>query len=122
MAGMAMNCFGVCYWLIDVHGWQKWSKPFAIYGMNAITVFVLAGVLGRLSLEIRWENATGLKVPLKTVLYEFFCAPFSSPETAPFLGFLASPKNASLMWALMYVALLYLVVYVMYRRRWFLKL
>jgi len=31
MAGMAMNCFGVCYWLVDVQGWRKWAKPFAIY-------------------------------------------------------------------------------------------
>jgi predicted acyltransferase len=89
--------------------------------MNAITVFVLAGVLGRLSLEIRLENASGLKVSLKTVLYELFCAPFGSPETAPFLSFLAGPKNASLMWALICVALLYVVAYVMYRRKWFLK-
>jgi predicted acyltransferase len=121
MAGMAMNCFGVCYWLIDVHGWQKWAKPFAIYGMNAVTVFVLAGILGRLSLEIKLQKASGAVMPLKTVLYDLLCAPFASPERAPLLGFLASPKNASLMWALMYVALLYIIAYVMYRRKWFLK-
>ena len=46
MAGMAMNCFAVCYWLVDVQGWRKWAKPFAIYGMNAIAVFMLAGLLG----------------------------------------------------------------------------
>jgi predicted acyltransferase len=49
------------------------------------------------------------------------CAPFASPDTAPFFGFLASPKNASLMWALMYVIGLYLIAYGMYRRKWFLK-
>jgi predicted acyltransferase len=46
---------------------------------------------------------------------------FASPDTAPFLSFLASPNNASLMWALMYVVGLYLVAYLMYRRKWFLK-
>jgi predicted acyltransferase len=34
---------------------------------------------------------------------------------------LASRENASLMWALMYVAVLYLVTYGVYRRKWFLK-
>jgi predicted acyltransferase len=121
MAGMALNCFGVCYWLIDVQGWQRWAKPFAIYGMNAITVFVLAGILGRLSLEIKLADGSGQAVPLKTVLYNLVCAPFSSPETMPFLGFLASPKNASLLWALLYVGILYLVAWWMYRRKWFLK-
>ena len=58
---------------------------------------------------------------LQSYLYENLCAPFASPDTAPFFGFLASPKNASLMWALMYVAVLYLVAYGMYRRKWFLK-
>jgi predicted acyltransferase len=121
MAGMAMVCFAFCYWLMDVQGWRRWGKPFAIYGMNAITVFVLAGVLGRLSLAIEATNAAGKSVPLKAFLYDKFFEPFASPETAPFFGFLASPKNASLLWALMYVLVLYLVAYVMYRRRLFVR-
>ncbi|HWV99578.1 MAG TPA: DUF5009 domain-containing protein [Candidatus Acidoferrum sp.] len=121
MAGMALVGFAVCYWLVDVQGWRKCAKPFAVYGMNAITVFVLAGVLGRLSLEIKMVTAAGAKVALKTWLYEKFFAPFASPETAPCLGFLASPRNASLLWALLYVLALYLVAYAMYRKRWFVK-
>jgi predicted acyltransferase len=121
MAGMAMNCFAVCYWLVDVQGWRKWAKPLAIYGMNAIAVFMLSGLLGRVMAAIKLTNAAGKQVGLQTYLYEKICAPFASPETAPFLGFLASPNNASLMWALMYVTMLYLVAYGMYRRKWFLK-
>jgi predicted acyltransferase len=121
MAGMAMNCFAVCYWLVDVQGWRKWAKPFAIYGMNAITVFMLAGLLGRILPAIRWTDPAGKTVGLQTYLYDHICAPFASPDTAPFFSLLASPKNASLMWALMYVAALYLVAWVMYRRKWFLK-
>jgi len=120
MAGLAMICLGVYYWFIDVKGCRTLVKPFAIYGMNAITVFVLAGVLGRLSLEIRIGPA-GNAVALKTWLYDRLCGPFAGPDTAPFLGFLASPKNASLLWALMYVTLLYVVAWVMYRKKWFVK-
>ena len=121
MAGMAMNCFAVCYWLVDVQGWRKWAKPFAIYGMNAITVFMLAGLLGRILPAIKLTTAAGKSVGLQTYLYDHLCAPFARHETAPFFGFLASRNNASLMWALMYVAVLYLVAYGMYRRKWFLK-
>lgn len=120
MAGLAMVCLGVYYWVIDVQGWRKWAKPLAIYGMNAIAVFVLAGVLGRLSLEVKIGPADNA-VALKTWLYKLLCAPFASPDTAPFFGFLASPKNASLLWALMYVTLLYLIAYGMYRKKWFVK-
>ena len=121
MAGMAMNCFGVCYWLVDIQGWRKWARPFAIYGMNAIAVFMLAGLLGRILPAIPVATAAGKPVGLQTYLYQHLFAPFAHPDTAPFFGFLASPKNASLLWALMYVAMLYLAAYIMYRRKWFLK-
>jgi len=121
MAGMAMNCFAVCYWLVDVQGWRKWAKPFAIYGMNAIAVFMMAGLLGRILPAIKLTDSAGKRVGLQSYLYTHLCVPFASPETAPVLGFLASPRNASLMWALLYVAVLFLAAYVMYRRKWFLK-
>ena len=121
MAGMAMNCFAVSYWLVDVQGWRKWARPFAIYGMNAIAVFLLAGVLGRILPAIKVATLAGKPVGLQGYLYKHLFVPFASPETAPFFGFLASPKNASLMWALVYVLALYLAAYGMYRRKWFLK-
>lgn len=109
MAGLAMTVFGVCYWLVDRQKYQTWAKPFAIYGMNAITVFVLAGVLGRLSLEIKVQVAEK-PIALKTYLFENFFKPLG--ET-PFLG--------SFVWALMYVTLLYLVAYALYRKKWFIR-
>lgn len=108
MAGLAMICLGVYHWLIDVQGWRAWARPLAIYGMNAITVFVLAGVLGRL-LSIKFEVA-GKLVSIQAWLFAHCFSP------------LASPKNASLLWALMFVALLYLVAWGMYRKKWFVKL
>lgn len=109
MAGMAMLCFATCYWFVDVQGWRRWTKPFEIYGMNAITVFVLAGVLGRLVIELKVPNSAGAAVALKTWLYQGLFVP------------LASPKNASLLWALMCVLVLYGVAYLMYRRKWIIK-
>jgi predicted acyltransferase len=114
MAGLAMNIFGIFYWLVDVKEHQKWARPFAIYGMNAITVFMLAGVSGRLSLEIKVPDAAGKPMALKGYLFEnFFNTPLSH------LGF--SSKICSLSWAVAYVLGLYLVAYVMHRRKWFVK-
>ncbi len=109
MAGLAMNCFGVIYWLVDIQGWRTWAKPFAIYGMNAITVFVLAGIIGRIGIAAKATSKSGETVSLQPFLYQKLFAP------------LATPKNASLLWAIIFVLLLYLVAYVMYRRKWFVK-
>ena len=109
MAGLAMTVFGVCYWIVDRQKVQTWAKPFAIYGMNAITVFVLAGMLGRLSLEIK-VPVNEKQIALKTYLFENFFKPIGE-----------TPYAGSLVWALMYMTLLYLVAYLLYRKKWFIR-
>lgn len=109
MAGLAMVCFGVCYWIVDVQQSRRWAQPLAIYGMNAIAVFVLSGILGRLIIEIKVAVAPDKTMALKTFLYEKCFVP------------LASAKNASLLWAVLWVLLLYVVAWAMYRKKWFVK-
>jgi hypothetical protein len=95
MAGMAANVFGCCYWLVDIKGYRRWSQPLAIYGMNAITVYVLAGLLAQLSSFIKITGADGSEITAAEWVFEHVYAP------------LASPVNASLLYALTYVAILY---------------
>jgi predicted acyltransferase len=111
MAGLAMNVFAVYYWLIDVKGYKAWAKPFAIYGMNAITVFILAGLLGRISVDVKVADGK----PLKTYLYEHTFGLLSKNH------YLA-PATASMMWGLiLYMFGLYLVAWFLHRRKWFLR-
>lgn len=109
MAGLAMVCFGVYYWLIDVQGWRAWAKPLAIYGMNAIALFVLSGVIGRIMLAVKISTGPETSTNLQAWLFNKFFLP------------LASPINASLIWAIVYVLALYLVAWGMYRKKWFVK-
>jgi predicted acyltransferase len=104
MAGLASTSLAVWMWLVDALGWRRWTRPFAIYGMNAIAVFVLSGIIGDLLGTIRIGER-----PLQTVLYECLFAP------------LASPLNASLLYALAHVLFLYAVAWLLYRRGWFIK-
>src|SRR5437870_3045567 len=46
--GLAMQFLAVCYWLIDIKGYQAWTKPFVIFGLNSITLFVGSGIMARL--------------------------------------------------------------------------
>lgn len=47
MAGLALCFLGFCYWLIDIKGYRRWTKPFVIFGVNALVLFVGSGVMGR---------------------------------------------------------------------------
>ena len=109
MAGWAMAVLAGCHWLIDVRGWRRWATPLIIYGRNALAMFVLAGVLGKLLYLIKWTGADGKGVTLKTFIYQSCFTP------------LASPVNASLLYALSFVALTFVVAWVMWRRKWFIK-
>jgi len=109
MAGLAMVCFGVYYWLVDVQGWRKWAQPFAVYGMNAIALFVLSGVVGRIMLAVKIPASRESSINLQAWLFDTLFAP------------LASPMNASLLWAITYVVAFYLIAWGMYRKHWFVK-
>ena len=107
MAGLATIVFACCYWLVDVKGHRGWFRPFAIYGMNAIAVYVLAGALETI-LDLIQVGA-----PQPESLHGYLYGHLFTP--------LASPLNASLLWAVCCVLALYAVAYGMYRRKWFVK-
>jgi predicted acyltransferase len=109
MAGWALVCFAAFYWLADVKGYRRGLKPLVIYGMNAIAAFVLAGVIGRLITLIKWEQPDGSLITLKGYVFQTFFLP------------IASPINASLLMAIGFVLLLYLCVWIMWKKGWFLK-
>ncbi|MGH9719927.1 MAG: acyltransferase family protein [Bryobacteraceae bacterium] len=99
-AGLAASVFGACFWLIDARGMRWGTAPLAIYGRNAIVVYAMSGVMAR-ALGV-WGG--------KTFLYKNVFEP------------LASPINASLLYAAANVAALFAVAWAMYRRRWFVRL
>ncbi len=103
MAGMALNIFAFCYWLIDVRGYKKWAKPFQIYGLNAITMFALAGLIGRLTAIIKVTGPEGTPVSFQSFYYHLLFAPVGDPMVASFLHSVA------------FMLALYLIAYAMYR-------
>ncbi|MBK7258402.1 MAG: DUF5009 domain-containing protein [Ignavibacteriae bacterium] len=109
MAGWANVCLAMFYWLIDVKGYRTWATPFVIYGMNAITVFVLSGLIAKTMGLIRWTAEDGQRYSVWSYLYQTLYAP------------LGSPMNTSLMFAISFISMMFLVVWFMWKRKWFLK-
>ncbi len=110
MAGLASIEFAVLYWIIDIRGYKKWATPLVIYGTNAIVVFVLSGVVGRLLGLIKVAGPDGQPEALGARIYQAVFLP------------LASPINASLLYAIAFVTLFFLISWFLYWRRWFVRL
>ena len=109
MAGLSLVVFTCCYWVIDVKGYKRWIKPFEIYGLNAITMFALSGIIGRLITLIKLTGSDGSVISFKTWYYETFFLSIGDPMLASFLHSIA------------FMLGLYLIAYIMYRQKWVLK-
>ena len=106
--GLALLFLGFCYWFIDVRNSKWWIKPFQVYGLNAITVFFLSGLVGRLmyTIKVPYGNED---VGLSTYLFNNL-----------FLSWL-DPINASLLWAIVYILVWLGLMWVLYAKKIFIK-
>jgi predicted acyltransferase len=108
-AGLAALSLAACYWLVDVRGWRSLAHPFVVLGTNAITLFVVSGLVGRLLLVIKVTGPAGKSAPLKTWVYRSIFEP------------LLVPVQASLLFAVVNLIALYALLWWMYRRNVFIK-
>jgi predicted acyltransferase len=99
MAGLDFVLFASFAWVVDVRGWQRPVRPLVVLGMNAIAVYMVSELF---EIQLRVMR-------LREPLYARVFAP------------LASPINASLLYALAYTLLMFVVAWMLYRRQWFLK-
>lgn len=84
--GLATIGLALCYWLIDVQGYKKGTKPFVVYGVNAITVFFLSGLIPRILTMIKVSMPDGTIVNSREWMYETFFSPYFSPINASLAG------------------------------------
>ena len=103
--GLALQFLALCYWLIDIKGYRRWAKPFEVFGMNAIALYVGAGLMASLFGEIKVGGTT-----LGGWIYENLFASW------------ASPINASLAFAIAFVVVWEALMWILYRRKIFLKI
>ena len=109
-AALALACLAACYWVLDIERWRRWATPFLVFGMNAIAAYVLAGVVAHVIGRFEVHLADGTALTWQEVIYQRL-----------FAG-LASPPNASLLYALLFVAMCWAAMWVLYRKRIFLKI
>lgn len=84
--GLATLGLALCYWLIDVQGYKKGTTPFVVYGVNAITVFFLSGLIPRILNMIKVQMPDGSTNGSREWMYETFFTPYFSPINASLAG------------------------------------
>lgn len=104
-AGLALLCLALCYWILDIKQWRNyWTKPFLVFGMNAIAAYVFAEMISHLL-----DNMNVGSLTWQEFVYQHV---FASP---------ASPMNASLIYGLSYVFMCWVAMWVLYRKGIFIK-
>ena len=103
-SGLAMIVLAISMWIIDEKKYTNNIKFGLVFGSNAITAYVLHGIVWRL-----------FQFPvIKGIGFQKFWM-----DTGIGLGL--SPKFVSLDWAIFYTLIIYFIIYQLYRRKIFIK-
>ena len=102
--GVAAVSLATIVWLVDVNNWRWWTKPFVVYGVNPMIAFVGSGIMARLIYSILQVDYDGQRIALQAFIYKTMYASWLTPH------------NASLAFALTFVAFWYVVLLILYRR------
>jgi len=109
-AGWACLVLALLIWVIDLKGYSKWTSFFLVFGMNPLFIFALSGLwakaLGRL---VHIAGPDGSSLSGSGWLYSQVFQP------------LAGDINGSLLYAIAHVFLFWLVGYVLYKKKIFIK-
>jgi predicted acyltransferase len=109
-AGFACVVLATCLWLVDVLHWRGWAKPAVIYGVNPLIAFVGSGVMARLIGSLLKVNIDGQPVAWQAASYQLLFKPYFEAKFGSFL------------WALCFVAFWLGVLWLLYRRKIFVRL
>jgi len=109
-SGLAAMALAVLHRVVDrPDPPPRWTYPFVVMGTNALTLFVVSGWLVKTLTLIRVTGPDGNETTLYRAIHQSMFVP------------IAHPKLASLLFAAAALVVLYGLLEIMYRRRWFLR-
>lgn len=107
--GMATVVLATCLWVIDVRGIRGWTRPFVVYGLNPMLAFLGSGMMARMMGSMIMIDVNGTDTPLQAVVYKNLYASW------------LTPINASLAFAITFVAFWYVLLLIAEKRGFVLK-
>ncbi len=110
-AGLAMAFLALLIWIIDIKGLKKWSQPFIHFGTNPLFIFVFSGLYVKSIIYlVSYTNSQGETLTGYQYLYTKLFVP------------IAGNMNGSLLFALVHILLFWGLVYVLFKRKIFIKI
>jgi len=106
-SGLALCFLGFCYWVNDLKEYRTWAKPFEVFGVNALALYIGSAIMAKLIDRIPVGSGPGA-MSLKEWCY------------TSLLGFL-EPINASLLFALLFIGLWLAIMWPLYSKRIYIK-
>lgn len=103
--GYCLIFLGLLMYIIEIKSVKKWTYFFEVFGKNPLFIYVMAWVVISLMTLIRVDN-----IPLKSTVYESLFASW------------LSPINASLLFSVVYMLLMWLIGYLMDKKKIYVKL
>lgn len=108
--GAALVLLAAFYWLIDIKGYRMWARPFIIFGVNAIALYIGASVMDAYLGAIIVGGDTADPMSLQNWIFTNLFLPW------------AEPINASLAYAVAFTLVCLFFMWLLYRKRIFIKL
>ena len=109
-AGWASFVLSLLIWLIDLKGYSSWCTFFVVFGVNPLFIFAFSGLWGRiLGRMVHIPTADAKMINGSTWLYNTLFLP------------LAGELNGSLLYAISHVLLFWLLGYVLFKKKIFIK-
>ncbi|MDR1089547.1 MAG: DUF5009 domain-containing protein [Prevotella sp.] len=108
--GLASTLLALLIWIIDIKGHKKWSVFFESFGVNPLFIYVAAGVLSILlgGILIPYNDATAISI--KGFVYKICLQPY----LGDYFG--------SLIFALLFVALNWVIGNILYKKKIYIKI
>lgn len=107
--GLALLILACCYWLIDIKGYKRWAWPFVVFGVNAMPLFVFSGFWARMHAAYRVTGPEGTLVSVQRWVMIHIYNP------------IFNPIDASLAFAISFILLWLFLMWLLYRKRIFVR-
>lgn len=104
-SGLASLILGAAYYVVDIKGYTRGTKPGIIFGANAIAVYVMADLFALIFYRLELGSET-----------------LNSHAVNAFMAIGMTGEFASMLYALLFVGVNFIPAWVLFRRRIFIKL
>jgi predicted acyltransferase len=108
--GYSLALLALCFWTIEVRGWSRgWTWPWLVFGSNAIAVYMFSELFPSVLDDITVPAANGAREGIGGIIFHNVFAHIPDPGWAAF-G-----------WSVSFTAVCFIPVWILYRKKIFLK-